>query len=671
MLNAAMTRPVLGRDVVRFAGEPVAAVVAETLAEAIDAAEQVIVEIEPLNVVVDPEDALTASVVLFDGAADNLALTVTPRKTADFSGCDVVVTQRMVNQRLAPAPIEARSAAAVWNGDALTYYASSQGAHAIRENLAAALNLEETGIRVITPDVGGAFGAKARAYPEDVLVAWLARHVGRPVRWNEGRSENLVAMGHGRGQTQTVTIGGSRGGTIEAYRLEVVQDAGAYPSMGAVLAAVTRIMTSGVYAVPSVEYSARSVVTNTAPTIAYRGAGRPEAAAAIERAVDLFAMEIGMDPAEVRRRNVVRPEAFPYRTPTGATYDSGDYAAALERVLDAADYDALRAEQRVRRERGDRQLLGIGLSIYVEITAGGGGGEYASVELQPNGKVRVLTGSTPSGQGHRTAWAMLAADRLGVGIDDVEVVHGDTGVVPASGVTGGSRSLQLAGSSVADAAERLLVLARERAADLLEAAVDDIVVDTGAFHVAGTPTIRITWADLAATVAAEPLAAVSQFAQDGATFPFGAHLAVVEVDRETGAPRLVRLVACDDAGRILNPLIVAGQVHGGLAQGSAQALYEEARYDRDGNPVTATFADYAIVSAAELPSFERIPMETPTPLNPLGAKGIGEAATIGSTPAVQNAVIDAVSHLGIRHIDLPCTPERVWQALEAAAPNQV
>jgi carbon-monoxide dehydrogenase large subunit len=672
LLNQAMVQPALARDRVRYVGEPVVAVVAETLAAGLDAAEMVLVDYEPLPALVDPEAALDSDVLVHPEAGTNLVMELEPRRlTADLSGCEVTVSQRIVNQRVAPAPIEPRVAAAYWGDDGrLVHYASCQGAHPIRESLAAGLGIDEDRIRVISPDVGGGFGAKARLYPEEMLLGWLARRVGRPVRWAETRSENLVGMGHGRAQIQQVEIGGTRDGRITGYRLGVVQDAGAYPSMGAVLPWMTRTMLTGVYDLTNAEFSSRSVATTTTPTVAYRGAGRPEAAAAIERAVDLFAAEIGMDPAEVRRRNFLAPDRFPLTTVAGTPYDSGDYEGALDAALDAAGYDELRAEQRRRREAGATRQLGIGLSVYVEITAGGGGGEYGSVELLPDGRVLATTGSSPYGQGHHTAWAMLVADRLGLDVDDVTVVHGDTDLVPTGGVTGGSRSVQIAGSSIRDAADRLSDLARDTAADLLEAAAADVVHDTAAraFHVAGTPTKAVTWAEVAAATAAEgnPLVGVSEFSQDGATFPFGAHVAVVEVDTETGRVELVRLVACDDAGTILNPLLAEGQVHGGLAQGAAQALLEEVRYDDDGNPLTATFADYGIISATDVPAFERVVQETPTHLNPLGAKGIGESGTIGATPAVQNAVVDAVSHLGVRHVDMPCTAEKVWRAIREA-----
>jgi carbon-monoxide dehydrogenase large subunit len=532
------------------------------------------------------------------------------------------------------------------------------------------LGLEDAALRLITPDVGGAFGAKFGADVEHAVVALAARQVGRPVTWVETRSENMIAMPHGRAQVQTITIGGDRDGRIRAYRLHVVQDAGAYPKFGALLPSLTSLMAPGVYDNPAVRTSFSSVVTNTTPEGAYRGAGRPEATAAIECAVDLFAAEIGADPAEVRRRNLLPRFEEPHTTPTGALYDSGDYAAALDGVLAAADYAGLRAEQARRRERDDVRQLGIGLSVYVEITGGGaeagGPKEDAEVEIHPDGSATILTGTSPHGQGHSTVWAMLASEELGIPVERITVRWGDTDLVPKGGGTGGSRSLQLGGAAVRQAATELLELARQRAAEQLEVDPADLTVDRelGGLRVAGVPGAGVSYAQLAD---AERLFVHTTFGQPGATYPFGAHVAVVEVDVETGKAELVRLVALDDAGTILNPLIAEGQRHGGLAQGAAQALLEEVLFDAEGNPTTSTFADYPIVSATEVPTFELVASETPTAYNPLGAKGIGEAGTIGSTPAVQNAVVDAVAHLGVRHVDMPTTPMRVWRAIREAA----
>ncbi len=668
MVNQGMTRPILAEQFVRYVGEPIVAVVAETRAQAVDAAELVIVDIDPLPAVVRPEDATTDEVVLFDSVGTNTAMAMPGKGDGlSFDNCDVVITQTMVNQRLAPAPIENRSAIAWWEDDRLILSIGCQGAHPVRTTVAGIYGVDPEKVRVICPDVGGGFGAKAHAAPEALLLGELARRTKRPVRWTETRSENMTGMGHGRGQKQTVTLGGTRDGKLLAYKIHVLQDGGAYPNMGAILPFATRIMATGVYDIENVEVTTQSVATNTTPTGAYRGAGRPEASAAIERAVDIFAAAAGLDPTEVRRRNYIGNENFPYTTKTGTVYDIGDYVGSLDRVLAAVDYPALRAEQQKRRDENATKLLGIGFATYVEITAMPGGSEYGSVELLPNGKARIVTGSNPYGQGHVTAWSMLVHEQTGIAMEDIEVVYGDTDLVPSGEVTGGSRSLQIAGSAVFDAANKMVDQARSRAADLLEANLDDVVLntDTANFHVVGSPAVSVSWADIASTVAGQgQLVGLSDFSAAGPSFPFGTHLAVVEVDTETGKVELQRIIACDDAGRILNPLLVDGQVHGGLAQGIAQALFEEVRYDEDGNPLTGTFIDYTIPSAAEFPMFERIEMETPTPLNPLGAKGIGESGTIGSTPAVQNAVIDALQHLGVVHIDLPLTPIKVWEALQ-------
>ena len=666
------SRPWLTRDVVRYVGEPIAAIVTEDRYSGEDVAELVSVDYEPLPAVVDPRDAETDATVLHPDNGANTVLAFPLGETEGlFDGCEVVVTQQITNQRVAPAPLEVRGSACVWGEDGrLTFWASTQSPHGARDGIATALSLDPQQVHFIAPDVGGGFGAKFGVSTEDLLLAVLAQRLGRPMRWSETRTENLLSMGHGRAQLQTVTIGGRRDGTVEAYSLEVLQDAGAYPHFGAVLPVRTQMMATGVYAIPKVAVRTKSVATNTAPVVAYRGAGRPEATAAIERAMDLFATEIGMDPAQVRRKNLLTPDQFPFTTPAGATYDSGEYEKALQAVLDAAGYDELRAEQKRRRDAGDRTVLGIGLSSYVEITAGPEAGtEFARVNVKPDGSVIVYTGTSPHGQGHGTSFAMLAAEELGIPMERITVVHGDTDLVARGGGTGGSRSLQLGGAAVHQGAIEAVDQARDLAADLFEAAPGDIVLDKGrgGFHVAGSPDEVRSWSEVATSADAEQgLIVDTDFTAEGATFPFGAHLAVVEVDLDTGRTRLVRIVTVDDAGPVINPVIVEGQRHGGIAQGVSQALYEEALYDADGNPQTTNFADYAFPSAAELPDFELVDMETRSPLNPLGVKGIGEAGTIGATPAVQNAVVDAVAHLGVRHIEMPTTSERVWRAIEEA-----
>jgi len=668
MMNQAMLFPYLAKDTVRFVGDLVAIVVSEDKTSGTDAAETVIVDYEPLPVVLDMDDSFSNRVLIHPEAETNVVLTFAARSNDDiFADCDVAVDLVIENQRVAPAPMEVRSCVATWDGTRLTQWACSQGAHGARDGLAEVFGLEKSQVRVITPDVGGGFGAKSGVYPEEILVGWATRKLGVSVRWTETRTENMLAMGHGRAQRQRTRMGGTRDGRITAYRLDLLQDAGAYARAGAVLPYMTRMMAGGVYDIANVQFESHSVVTNTTPTVAYRGAGRPEATAAIERTIDEFARVCGIDPAEVRRRNYIAPSAFPLTTSMGAKYDSGEYAAALELALNAAGYDQLLVEQKKRRDSKDPVQIGIGIASYVETTNPMGSGDYGSVEIKADGGAIVRTGSSSHGQGHHTAWAMIVSQTTGISMDKIEFRFGDTDDIDRGGGTGGSRSLQVGGSAAKLAAESVIEKARQRAADLLEAALEDVVIDTvrGAFHVKGSPTPARTWAELMIEIDT-PLEAEVDYVPEGATFPFGTHVCVVEVDTETGAVVVARHIACDDAGTIINPLLVDGQVHGGIAQGVAQALLEVVAFDPDGNPITSNLADYGFISAAELPSFERVPMETPTPRNPLGAKGIGEAGTIGATPAVHNAVVNAVSHLGVTHIDMPCTSLNVWTAIQAA-----
>jgi carbon-monoxide dehydrogenase large subunit len=669
-MNAAMTRSMLASDTVRFVGEPVAIVVTEHPYQGEDAAELVEIDYEPLPGVVDMADALADETLLFPEAGTNVVVTFGDAEALDkdlFDGCEVVVSRTILNQRVAPAPMETRAAVARWEADGrVTAWIPNQGAQGTRGDVAKLLGLDEQQVRIVTPDVGGAFGAKFGAEAEHVLVCWVARQLGRPARWTESRNENLLAMTHGRAQRQTVTIGGSRDGLVSAYRLEILQDAGAYPAFGAFLPFLTILMAPGPYAFARSEAVARSVMTNTTPVSAYRGAGRPEATAAVERAIDLFAAEIGMDPAAVRYKNLLPAFTSPHETSFGAVYDTGDYAAALSKVLDAAGYEKLRAEQAALRAAGGPVQLGIGLSCYVEITGAGaeagGPSENSTVEVFADGTAVILTGTSPHGQGHETVWATLASVELGIPVANITVKWGDTDLIPEGGGTGGSRSLQQGGAAVQQASRELRDVARSRAAAMLEVSPSDLVFDvsSSAFNVAGDPDVAVFLTDL---VGDERLFVRAVFRAPGATFPFGAHVAVTEVDLETGKAVLRRVITVDDAGTVVNPLLAEGQRHGGIAQGAAQAFLEEVVYDSDGNPLTSTFADYAFLTAAEVPSFELATMETPTSYNPLGAKGIGEAGTIGATPAVQNSIIDAVSHLGVRHIDMPASPQRIWQAL--------
>ncbi len=668
--RAELARPCLASDRVRFVGEAVAVVVAESPGAAVDAAEMVVVDVEPLAVVLDPVAALDpGSALLFPAFGTNVVLealpTGVPTGSQVLDGADVVVRARFVNQRVAPVPIETNAALVIPEADGrLDCVVTCQAPFAVRHGIATALGMEQEKVRVRTVAVGGGFGAKGGVYPEHIVVAAAALRLGRPVRHVETRSENLVAMSHGRGQVQDVALGARRDGTIVGLEARTVTEVGAYPWRGGIPFRTSRLMATGVYRIPHLALTSLGVVTNTTPVGPYRGAGRPEAAAMLERAVDMLARELGMDPVDVRRRNMLEPGDFPYRTPTGAVYDSGDYRRTLDEVLEMAGYGALRAEQAERRRRGDPVALGVGLSTFVEIS--GSGGEFGAVTVEEDGTVVIVTGASPHGQGLATALTQLAGDVLGVGPEQVRVVHSDTSLVPRGVGTFGSRSGQLAGNAMVAAAREVLDQARGIASGLLEVAPADVVVVDGGLAVAGVPTSALSWAQLAAAAPGKRLHSEGEFTQEEGTYPFGAHLAVAEVDTETGRVTLRRLVAVDDCGRVLNPMIVEGQVHGGLAQGIAQALFEEVRYDDWGNPLTATLADYAVPSAADLPSFELGETETPSPRNPLGMKGVGESGTVGATVAVQNAVVDALSPFGVRHVDMPLTAERVWRALRDA-----
>lgn len=690
VLNERCARPPLASDRVRFVGEPVAVVVAETAAQAADAVELVDVDYDPLPAVTDPVAAVAADAPLqFPELGTNLAAGLQDPTDGDpLADAPVVVRLRLANQRIAVTPMETDAilaAPCVDDGYDLTVYVSTQMPHGFHGRAAGLLGLTEDRLRVVAPHVGGAFGAKAGVAAEHLVVMALARRLHRPVRWVCARSDNLVAMSHGRGQLDWVEMGFAEDGTITGMRCRVLADAGAYAGFGGGLAlGPTRMMAAGPYRIPRLGYAAAAALTNTSPMGAFRGAGRPEATELLERTLDVAAGRLGLDPVQIRRRNLLPRDAFPVTTAVGTSYDSGDYTAALDRALQVAGYSELRTEQAARRDRGEARVLGIGVCCYVEVTAGGGGEEFGAVQVEADGTAVIRVGTSAHGQGHATSFSMLVADRLGVPLHRVAFVQSDTAAVPRGGGTGGSRSLQMGGNAVAAAADAVVDRARQLAARHFETAPADVVVTgadgpapdgtaesgaaEGGVGVAGDPAAVLTWSRLAALAAddGDPLAAAVDFHQAGATFPFGAHVAVVEVDTDTGQVRPVRHVAVDDCGRVVNATVVAGQQHGGIAQGIAQALWEEVRYDGGGTPLTATLADYAMPSAADLPSFEAGGTETATPLNPLGAKGIGESGTIGSTPAVHNAVVDALAHLGVRHIDMPCTPQQVWHAIEAA-----
>ncbi|MYA86766.1 MAG: xanthine dehydrogenase family protein molybdopterin-binding subunit [Acidimicrobiaceae bacterium] len=678
MLPPELTRLPL-TDKARYVGDPIAAVVAESRAAAVDAAELVEVDYDPLPAVIDPFEALEPDApVVIEAHGSNQAIVFASTADPDaMSGHDEVVTARFVNHRMSGAPIEPSAAlAAPADGGAVTLWCTSQRPHEVRDVVAAALEAPPHEVRVIAPAVGGGFGSKAVVYPEFIMVTWLARHLGRPVKWVETRSENLVNMSQGRDHVHDVELGLSADGTFRWIRINVTANVGAYPAIGAFLPFFTMLMASGPYRIPAVHYEAVAAITNTTPVAAFRGAGRPEATVTLERIVDLAAGKLGIDPAELRRRNLLAPTDFPLTTPTGANMDCGEYARALGLALETAGYDELRAEQARRRAGGSRKLLGIGVSSYVEITAVGLFNEFGSVTVDLDGTITARVGTASHGQGHATAFSQILGEVLGVPAEQVRVIHSDTGEVPRGTGTVASRSLQIGGSAVFTAANEVLETARRLAASLLEADRDDIVVAPGGLAVAGVPARTVSWADLAAAAASDDLpagvepgglAAETDFNQGESSYPFGAHVSVVEIDADTGDTRVLRHVAVDDCGRILNPLLVQGQVHGGVATGISQALYEETTYDSDGNPRNTNFADYAIPAASELPRFEMAHTETPTPLNPLGAKGIGESGTIGSIPAVQSAVLDALAPLGIDHLDMPFTPQRVWRAIAAAS----
>ncbi len=689
VLNPACARPPLATEKVRFVGDAVAVVVAVDEAAAVDAAELVVVDYEPLDVVVDPVEATDSTAPLqFEELGTNVAGGFAGSEPDPLAGAVTIVRAQLENQRVAVVPMEADAIAAVpgddGDGHELTVYVSTQMPHAFWGIVAKTFGIDKSAVRVVAPHVGGAFGSKVGLGAEHAVVIAAARRLGRPVRWVQTRAEAFTGMPDGRGQVQWIELGFDEAHRITGMHCRVLGDGGAYAGFGGGLClGPTRMMAEGVYRIPVLRYDAAAVVTNTTPVGAFRGAGRPEAAELLERMMDIAAAELGVDPVELRRSNLRQPFSEPVTTAVGTVYDTGDYEAALSKALELAGYDGLRTEQARRRARGETVHLGIGVSLYVEVT--GGGSELGAVEVHEDGSATIRVGTSSHGQGHATAFSSIVSDTLGIPLDRVRFVQSDTALVPRGGGTGGSRSLQIGGSAVLRAAEAVLDRARSLAARELEAAPEDIVVhDGGRIGVAGVPASALSWGEVAALASREPavadgaageewpsglgpLAAALDFEEGDSSFPFGAHVSVVEVDTETGKVRPVRHVAVDDCGRVLNPLLVAGQQHGGIGQGMAQALWEEKLFDESGNPVTASLADYEMPSAAELPSFEVANTETPTFLNPLGAKGIGESATVGSTPAVHNAVVDALAHLGVRHVAMPCTPERVWRAIDVAA----
>jgi len=662
----------------RYLGEPVAVVVAESAEAAQDAADLVDVDYAPLPALTDAEEALKPqSPRLYGHLKSNLGVRwARSRGDVDraFSDAAVVVEARLENQRLMAVAMEPRAVAAAYDEstDGLRVWGCTQIPHGLRDAIAQHLKLPPERVHLIAPRVGGGFGAKIALYPEDLIVPWIALRLRRPVRWSASRREDLLATSHGRAVVARMRLAADRSGRILALDARIIGNLGwCLFSDGPLLPVLCGQMITGCYDIPAARVEVRCAFTNTMGTAAYRGAGRPEAAFFIERMMDLLAAQAGLDPAEVRRLNFVPRERFPYETAVGTSYDSGNYAGALEALLERAGGSALRAEQQRRRAAG--ALIGIGLASYVEM-CGFVDEETSDVIVDAHGRVTVQTGASSHGQGHETSFAQLVADELGIPVDGVTVIHGDTRIVRKGVGTFGSRSIARGGMAAVANARRVADKARLIAAHLLEARADDVVSDAGAFGVRGVPDRRVSWAQVAAAAHGgalpagfEPgLESREDFVGQGLLYPFGAHLAMVEVDRETGRVRVLRYVTVDDSGPIVNPLLAAGQVHGGLAQGIGQALFERAVHDEAGQLLSGSLMDYAIPKADDLPAFETGHTVTPSPRTALGVKGIGESATIGSTPAIANAVLDALRPLGIRHLDIPLTPARIWQAIADA-----
>jgi carbon-monoxide dehydrogenase large subunit len=704
----------LAADKVYFVGHPVAAVVAMDRYSARDAVDLIMVDYEELPVVVDAEEAATGGAVVHEQFGDNVAYKLRAGEgdiDAALGSADRVIKQRMVNQRLAPIAMEPRGVLARYlpGEEELTVWSSTQIPHLLRTQLALMIGIPENKLRVITPEVGGGFGSKLNVYGEEALLGWIAMQLGQPVKWIETRRENMQATIHGRGQIGYIEIGCKTDGTITGLRYNVFADLGAYHQLlTPAIPTLTGLMLSGAYKIPAIQINVTGVFTNKMATDAYRGAGRPEATYVVERAIDLVAAELGLDPVEVRRKNFPAPEEFPFQTATGLFYDSGNYEGALQKALEITDYAKLREEQKRARDEG--RIMGIGVSTYVEICALGpsqampaGGWESATVRVEPTGKVTILTGASPHGQGQETSFAQIAADELGVDIADVTVIHGDTSIVQYGIGTFGSRATAVGGTAVMVALEKLKEKANKIAAHLLQADVSKVVWDENGFHLEPEPAkvaagasvpeaalpagqapgaalpepetdgkkgVTLQDVALAAHLAKdlppdmEPgLSATYFFEPKNFTFPFGTHVAVVEIDRETGEINFKRYVAVDDCGKVINPMLVDGQVQGGIVQSIGQALYEEIVYDEQGQLVTGTLMDYAVPKAAMIPWFELDRTETPTDVNPLGVKGVGEAGTIGATPAIVNAVVDALSPFGVRHLDMPIRPETIWRLI--------
>lgn len=704
---------VLATDKALFVGHPIAAVVAADRYAARDAVHLVEVDYGELPAVVDVEQAAQGGTVIHESFGDNIAYRLTSGEgdiDAAMSAADRVVSQKMVHQRLAPIAMEPRGVLARYfpGEEELTVWSSTQIPHLLRTQLALMIGIPENKLRVITPEVGGGFGSKLNVYAEEALLGWISIQLGKPVKWIESRRENVQATIHGRAQIGTVEVGCKNDGTITGLRYNVVADLGAYHQLlTPAIPTLTGLMLSGAYRIPAIQMNVTGVFTNKMSTDAYRGAGRPEATYVVERVMDIVARELNLDPIEARRRNFPKANEFPFHTATGLDYDSGDYEAALDKALDLSGYQELRAAQ--ARARAEGKLIGIGVSSYVEICALGpsqampaGGWESATVRIEPTGKVTVLTGASPHGQGQETSFAQIAADELGVDLNDVTVIHGDTGVVQYGIGTFGSRATAVGGTAVLIAIQKLKEKAAKIAAHMLQCEASQIACEAGRYsrpaaagaaagvsepvvpvgeapagalpepETNGRTSLTIQEIALAAHIAKEippdtepGLSATYFFEPKNFTFPFGTHVCVVEIDKDTGETKIVKYIAVDDCGKVINPMLVDGQVHGGIVQSIGQALYEEVVYDDQGQLVTGELMDYALPKASQVPWFETDRTETPSPVNPLGVKGVGEAGTIGATPAIVNAVVDALAPFGVTHLDMPVRPEKVWRILNA------
>ena len=704
---------VLATDKALFVGHPIAAVVATDKYVATDAVDLVSVDYEELPAVVDVEQAANGGNVIHEKFGDNIAYKLTSGEgdiDAAMKSADRIVSQKMIHQRLAPIAMEPRGVLARYypGEEELTVWSSTQIPHLLRTQLALMIGIPENKLRVITPEVGGGFGSKLNVYAAEALLGWISIQLGKPVKWIESRRENVQATIHGRAQVGTIEVGVKNDGTITGLRYNVLADLGAYHQLlTPAIPTLTGLMLSGAYKIPAIQMNVTGVFTNKMSTDAYRGAGRPEATYVVERAMDIVATELKLDPIELRRKNFPKANEFPFHTATGLDYDSGNYEAALDKALDLSGYKKLRDEQ--KKSRAEGKLMGIGVSSYVEICALGpsqampaGGWESATVRIEPTGKVTILTGASPHGQGQETSFAQIAADELGVDLNDVTVIHGDTGVVQYGIGTFGSRATAVGGTAVLIAIQKLKEKASKIAAHMMQCAASRLSFENGCYSMQAAaaattgvsePVVPVGQAPagalpapetssrtkltiqgiaLAAHIAKEippdtepGLSATYFFEPKNFTFPFGTHVCVVEIDKETGETKIVRYIAVDDCGKVINPLLVDGQVHGGIVQSIGQALYEEVIYDDQGQLITGELMDYALPKASQVPWFETDRTETPSPVNPLGVKGVGEAGTIGATPAIVNAVVDALSPYGVKHLDMPLRPEKVWRLINA------